>query len=264
MRFDKKEAGDKKNNAIIRKLIKTINNEGFYLVLFLCFCIVAAAAVWTVKANVKRIENLNQRHDIEFVNENKNGEMQVAEEEDSQPVLKEDKKQETEYGPETSEIESQNTVKINEVNEKKSENEVISSIPSFSAPVKGNICLDYSGDTLVYSKTLEQYILHKGIDIEAPLNTPVCAAADGIVTKVEEDRTMGITICIDHDNGFKTVYANLSTMDMVHQDKEVKKGDVISGIGDTALFEILEVPHLHFEVIRNQRHEDPRSFIDFK
>jgi len=50
---------------------------------------------------------------------------------------------------------------------------------------------------------------------------------------------------------------------MVHLGKEVKKGDVISGIGETALFEILEVPHLHFEVIRNQRHEDPCSFIDF-
>ncbi len=266
MRFNKKDSENPniRNNAIITKIIKTINNEGFYLVLFICFCIVSAAAVWTVKANVERIQNMNERENIEFVNENMMDDFQVAEDNDAQPVSKEDKEESNAPDLEEQEdVSTTNEVENSEINEVVDQEDVVSNMPVFSVPVQGNICLDYSGDTLVYSKTLDQYIIHKGIDLEAPLNEPVCAAADGVISKIEEDKKMGITIWISHKNDFVTIYSNLSTANMVREGDQVKKGDVISGVGDTALFEILEVPHLHFEVMRNQRHEDPQNFINF-
>ena len=137
-------------------------------------------------------------------------------------------------------------------------------MPVFSVPVQGTVCLDYTKGTLIYSKTLDQYIVHSGIDIEAPLNSPVSAAADGVISKVEETKDMGITIWISHKNNITTVYSNLSTAEMVETGQKVKKGDVISGVGDTALFETIEVPHLHFEVIQNNKHQDPKEFLSIK
>ena len=68
----------------------------------------------------------------------------------------------------------------------------------------------HSGKGLVYSKTLDQYMVHKGIDIGGRLDAQVKAVADGTGTKVFTDDTMGITIVIDHGNDISTVYSNLS------------------------------------------------------
>lgn len=241
-------------NEIIQKIIKTVNTEGFYVVLFLCFCIVAAATVWTVKSNVDRLGNIQSYENEKYFNEIQNNYIEKAEEEsnvESATIPKEDV--------------------INdylEIKEKESivniADEVISNMPVFSIPVQGNICLDYANDSLVYSKTLDQYIVHPGIDIEAQLNSQVCSAADGIISKVEETNDMGITIWISHKNNLTTVYSNLSTTEMVDVGDKVQKGDVISGVGDTALFEILEVPHLHFEIIQDNKHQDPKEFLSIK
>ena len=72
MRYNKREIKIPKfnNNEIIRKIIRTVNTEGFYLVLFICFCIVAAATVWTVKVNVDRLENINSLENKNYVQNN--------------------------------------------------------------------------------------------------------------------------------------------------------------------------------------------------
>lgn len=259
MRLDKKKIDFSKiaEKRFFMKISKMINNEGFYLALFICFCIVAAAAVWTVKANIDRVENMNDRQDLQFVNEDSNENIELAEEDDVQPVQQIEN--EASHSSDTDE-------EVNYTSEDGEEYiaEIISNTPVLSTPVDGEVCLEYADNTLVYSKTLDQYVVHKGIDISAPLNTPVCAAADGTVTKVNQDKKMGITIWIKHSNNLVTVYSNLSTMEMVQEGSVVKQGDVISGIGDTALFEVLEVPHLHFEVIQNDKHENPLNYVNIQ
>ncbi|NLP30110.1 MAG: M23 family metallopeptidase [Clostridiales bacterium] len=133
----------------------------------------------------------------------------------------------------------------------------------FTFPVNnGEIILGYSGNGLVYSKTLDQYVVHNGIDIQAPADTPVLAVADGTVTKVYNDDKLGITIELTHKDGYKTRYSNLSTDRMVGEGDVVKAGDVISGVGITALFESMDPPHLHFEVLKDGNPIDPASFIE--
>jgi len=89
----------------------------------------------------------------------------------------------------------------------------------------------------------------------------VRAALDGVVESISEDSLRGIVITLSHENDLKTVYMGLSTKDMVREGQQIQKGQVISGIGRTAAFEVIDDPHLHFEVLLNGEHQDPADYI---
>lgn len=131
----------------------------------------------------------------------------------------------------------------------------------YSSPLSGKVIKDFSIDKPVYSKTLDQYMIHPGIDIAAPLDTQVKAIADGTVTKVYEDDRYGIAIEITHGDGLNSLYANLSTDSLVEVGDVVKRDQVISGVGSSALFEILDESHLHFELLRDGKQVNPRDYI---
>jgi len=131
----------------------------------------------------------------------------------------------------------------------------------FIKPVEGDIEMNYSPETLIYSKTLGEWKTHNGIDIKAERGTPVKAVEAGIITNITETADKGIEITISHANGYQTVYSNLSTKSMVAPNHEVKKGQVISGIGNTAAFEYYEPDHLHFEVYKDGNLVDPNSIF---
>ena len=76
-------------------------------------------------------------------------------------------------------------------------------------PVEGEVIRGFAGDALVYSKTLDQWTSHDGVDIAAPEGSPVLAVADGVVTRCENDTMMGYTLALSHDGGRESVYANL-------------------------------------------------------
>src|SRR5690606_22691878 len=101
-------------------------------------------------------------------------------------------------------------------------------------PVQGNILKEHTTDELVYSQTLKEWRTHSGIDIEASTGTEVKAALGGTVEEITEDPLMGICITLDHGNELKTLYANLSTGNMVTVGQKVDKGQIISGVGSTA------------------------------
>lgn len=129
-------------------------------------------------------------------------------------------------------------------------------------PIEGGVITkDFSGDELIYSATLDQYIVHSGVDIEAAPETPVKAVKGGTVTKVYNDDKLGITIEISHGSGYMTRYGSLSTDRMVEEGDVVEAGDVISGVGITALFESSDPPHLHFEVLQDGIPINPTKFI---
>jgi murein DD-endopeptidase MepM/ murein hydrolase activator NlpD len=128
-------------------------------------------------------------------------------------------------------------------------------------PVFGTICTDFSDDKLVYSKTLEQWTTHIGLDIKAEEGSPIRAAMDGTISEVKNDPQWGMTIVINHGGNVFTKYCNLSTLDMVKIGNKVKKGDIISGLGKTALYEASDVPHLHFEIVKNEKNIDPKTYL---
>jgi murein DD-endopeptidase MepM/ murein hydrolase activator NlpD len=131
--------------------------------------------------------------------------------------------------------------------------------------VFGEITLEYAKDKLVYSKTLEEWRTHPGLDIGADLGEPVKAVADGVVADIKKDPRFGITIVLDHQNGLKTVYANLASDETVAVNQIIKQGEIIGSVGDTAAFESSEQSHLHFEVLLNGVQVDPADYLpEFK
>lgn len=132
---------------------------------------------------------------------------------------------------------------------------------SLSYPVEGEVGLNYSPEELIYSKTLQEWTVHNGIDIKAKRGTPVKASESGIAENITETTDKGIEIIIAHENGYKTVYSNLSSKDMVKVGEKVSKGQVISGIGNTSAFEYYEPDHLHFEVIKDGKYVNPLDVL---
>ena len=133
--------------------------------------------------------------------------------------------------------------------------------PSFTFPVSGEILKEYSKDTLVYSETLEEWTTHLGIDFKANKTEVVKAAADGIVKSIKNDPRYGLTIVIEHDNGFESVYASLLSSEFVTVGEEVKQGGSIGTVGNTATFEIADETHLHFEIKQNGQSVDPSIYL---
>lgn len=128
-------------------------------------------------------------------------------------------------------------------------------------PVYGKVINEYAVGKLIYSKTLQQWTTHTGIDISSEKDTPVKAALDGIVKSIKDDPRYGITITIEHQGGLKTIYSNLSTAKMVKPGQHVKRGTVISGVGSTANFESEDQPHVHFEVLKDGKNVNPMDYL---
>jgi murein DD-endopeptidase MepM/ murein hydrolase activator NlpD len=98
---------------------------------------------------------------------------------------------------------------------------------------------------------------HEGIDIAAPMGTPVLASAAGQVVKVDTQAGYGRMVTVSHGNGVLTRYAHLSKW-LVQPGQRVKRGQEIALVGNSG---ITTAPHLHYEVIVNGKHQDPLKFI---
>jgi murein DD-endopeptidase MepM/ murein hydrolase activator NlpD len=98
---------------------------------------------------------------------------------------------------------------------------------------------------------------HPGIDISAPMGTPIMAAAGGTVIDVSMGSGYGRMVTIDHGYGLVTRYAHLSKA-LVRVGQRVRRGDEIAHVGNTG---IATAPHLHYEVIVNGKQQDPLRFV---
>ena len=132
---------------------------------------------------------------------------------------------------------------------------------NFQKPVDGDVVREYAKDNLIYSATLDEWTTHMGIDIKAEKTTVVKAAEEGTVKSIKNDPRYGLTIVIEHENNFQTVYSNLLTSEFVVEGEKVEKGQSIGTVGNTAVFEIADEPHLHFEILQDSLPVDPNIYI---
>lgn len=103
------------------------------------------------------------------------------------------------------------------------------------------------------------YELHRGFDYVIEEGTRVFATADGRISQcgLRVTDKGGITIEINHQNGYKTRYSHLSKL-RVKRGESVKKGDIIGYSGNTGYS---FVPHLHYEVLYNDQYIAPSDFF---
>ncbi|MBE6611452.1 MAG: hypothetical protein E7632_03065 [Ruminococcaceae bacterium] len=134
----------------------------------------------------------------------------------------------------------------------------------FVLPSAGSVSKEFEIDIPVYSMTMNDYRAHTGIDIAASLGSEVVSASSGIICRVWNDPLMGRSVMIDHGDGIYTVYKNLADELAVGMDVgvSVTMGEIIGAVGESALVEIAEEPHLHFEMQVNGVYVDPLDYIE--
>lgn len=98
---------------------------------------------------------------------------------------------------------------------------------------------------------------HTGIDFALSAGSDVLATADGVVTVQQYNKRAGNFVRIKHDGMYSTRYYHLQTA-LVKIGEKVKKGQVIGLVGNTGLS---TVPHLHYEILKNDAMVDPKDYL---
>jgi murein DD-endopeptidase MepM/ murein hydrolase activator NlpD len=106
-----------------------------------------------------------------------------------------------------------------------------------------------------FHPVLKRWRAHRGVDYAADTGTPVMVTGDGVVQRRENAGSCGNMVQVRHALGFVTRYCHLSRFARgVYVGSRVSQGEVIGYVGMTGL---ATGPHLHYEMIRRDRHVDP-------
>ncbi|MCI1945318.1 M23 family metallopeptidase [Clostridium luticellarii] len=232
------------------KAANFFKKEGFYVILFICLCIVATVALLTARNNKNQSAELQKQRN------------EAIEQKQVKQTAKADKNSSTSYD---NALQVKKAGQANANAQKETSKEVSNSMStSFQKPVEGVIARGFSEDPVYWDST-GTYRPNLGYDIQTDLGKPVFAAMDGKVEAVNTATQDGVEIILDHQNGLKTVYSNLDPNVKVSVGKIVKKGTVIGIVGKTTLRSAYEKygNHLHFAVIKGKEFADPGKYIKY-
>lgn len=121
-------------------------------------------------------------------------------------------------------------------------------------PVNGRLMAGYGVRSDPFSG---EGAMHTGIDIAAPVGTPVHATADGIVLHAGWNGGYGRCVIVDHGNNYQTWYAHLSRMDAI-EGEEIRQGEVLGEVGNSGRS---TGSHLHYEVRIGSTPVNPYRFL---
>lgn len=265
---------NRKSRFSKERLLRFFDKEGFYIILFLCVCIVAITAVWVSRTGVKNDQDLGE------INSQK-PEVTIPSEETSNREMAEKPNLPVVEKAEVSEERAKSAPDNNKVVESTpSKAAVASSQAIFGSPIIDGlsaeyITKDYSTEELFFFDTLGEWKAHLGLDIKAEEGTEVLAVYGGKILDVRNDNDfnggLGWTVVIDHGNGYRSVYANLSENIDVKKDQSVRKGQKIGSVGKSSMVEAYiaensgNSSHLHFELLKKNakayENVDPKKYM---
>lgn len=244
---------------------KNLSKNGFYVILFLCITAVGVAGYVMFQPNEKP-EDLVTTDSMSQTDSGYDFDSALADKPidipQNPPKAEPQPKASTDVSKSTAPAKSTVKKQVPKKAVAASKSIVLDSEPtSFVSAVSGKIEVPFSGDELVKSQTFGDWRTHSGIDISAKEGTKVCAIAKGVVKKVYADEMMGHTVIIEHADGIQSTYCNLMKGIVVKVGQKVNAGDVIGGVGTSAVAECIQSPHLHLEVSKNGKLVDPISII---
>lgn len=127
-------------------------------------------------------------------------------------------------------------------------------------PVSGDIIKPFSDTDLIYSETMSDYRTHTGIDISSHIGNEVICPQNGRITEISRDDALGYSISIDHGNMISKI-SNLSSKIDVKVGDKVNLGQKIAITGDSAQYEIMDEPHIHYELNVNGVNVNPLEYV---
>ena len=228
--------------------------EGFYVVLFLCLCIVTTVAAVSFKkarnteAQPKTGES-NKEVSLNLDDKNVTNEMPNAERVDN------------------SKSKDNTNANTNTNTDNKTTAVATTSEVKFNKPIEGALLRGYTYPKPVKIDDTTQKTI-RGIDVNAKMGAEVKAAAEGIVESAEYNGVEeGVIVVIKHANGMKTKYSNLDSKLSVKKDDKVTTDTVIGKVGETSKIYDKESfgEHLNLQVINsNNEQVDPLKYFSYK
>ena len=96
-------------------------------------------------------------------------------------------------------------------------------VPTLSLPLDNTTLLqEHSVEIQVFSRTMQDYRVHTGIDLATEAGAPVLAAADGTVARIWDDPLMGKCLAVSHAADSQTVYKNLAGVRHINQTEDIQ------------------------------------------
>ena len=126
------------------------------------------------------------------------------------------------------------------------------SINPFIKPVKGDVLKPLCVEKLIFSETLQEWNIHTGTDYKAKIGEEVYAVRNGKIIEVDSNYIYGEYVKIKHDDGYESLYANITALDALEEGKEISQGQLIGYVAESYGFEAADETHLHFELKKNE------------
>ena len=117
-------------------------------------------------------------------------------------------------------------------------------------PLQGNVIMNYSMDQTIYFATLDQYKYNPAVIIQAEVNSPINAVAEGIVTAVETNEETGATITVDMGDGYSARYGQLKEIPK-NQGDYVENGEILGYISEPTKYYSVEGANLYFQLLKD-------------
>lgn len=128
-------------------------------------------------------------------------------------------------------------------------------------PVQGKVMRAYDEQESVYWQTLGVWQTHTGLDIEGKPGEEIRTCMDGTVQGVQYDALWGWRVCIEHEGKRTSIYAGLECCS-VQEGERVRKGQTIGALAKSIPCEAEMDTHLHLEMIREGKHQDPEAALE--
>ncbi len=127
-------------------------------------------------------------------------------------------------------------------------------------PTSKNIIKKYSGENPVFSKTLNDWRVHNGVDLAAEQGSKIKAITNGKVKEIFNDAMFGTTMVIEHDGRFTAYYSGLGETTLVNVDDKVESGQEIASINNIPS-ESADGSHLHLSIKKDGKFIDPVEIL---
>ncbi len=238
---------------IMEKSNKKLANTVLYYVIGLCLAVIIAVTLMTASSKkAPPVSNVNDETTEAVTDQTQSRTERVS----SDSTNVEDSNS-TEANTQTAASELQTT-------EKETKPTVSHEDETYSSPVNGYIYKEYTVDIPVYSVTMNDYRAHTGVDFVCEEGTAVASCGVGKVKSIYNHPMMGTTVVIEHSDGVCSHYMNLSETlpPDINVGAPVTKGQLIGAVGSTAIVEVAQEPHLHFEMTVAGACVDPMTLLE--